>query len=35
MENEIESEGNHVIKRVFVKPGDTVAADAVLVEFED
>lgn len=35
MENEIEAEGNHVVKRVLVKPGDVVAADAPIVEYEN
>ncbi len=35
MENEIEAEGTHIVKRVLVQPGDVVAADAPLVEYEN
>lgn len=34
MENEIEAEGNHVVKRVLVKPGDVVASDQAIIEYE-
>ena len=34
MENEVEAEKDGVVKRIFVTPGQPVAADAVVVEFE-
>jgi biotin carboxyl carrier protein len=34
MENTVNSERDGVIKRVFVQPGQVVATNAVLVEFE-
>ncbi|MDE6043868.1 MAG: acetyl-CoA carboxylase biotin carboxyl carrier protein subunit, partial [Muribaculaceae bacterium] len=35
MENDVEAEHDAVVKRIFVKPGDVVGTDALLVEFED
>ncbi len=34
MENDVSSERDAVVKRIFVKPNDVVGTDAVLVEFE-
>lgn len=34
MENEVEADRDGKVKRIFVKPGQPVAADAVVVEFE-
>ncbi|MDE6160710.1 MAG: hypothetical protein K2F77_03530, partial [Muribaculaceae bacterium] len=35
MENDVTAEREATVKRIFVKPGDVVGTDAVLVEFED
>ena len=35
MENDVDSEIEGTVKRVFVKPGDTFGNDAVFIEFED
>lgn len=34
MENEVEADRDGKVKRIFVKPGQPVAADAVVIEFE-
>ena len=34
MENDVTAEKDSVVKRVFVKPDEVIAGDAVLVEFE-
>ena len=34
MENDVTAERDAVVKRIFVKPGDVVGTDALLVEFE-
>ena len=34
MENEIEADRDGVIKRIFAAPGEPVAADAVVLEYE-
>ncbi len=34
MENDVMSEMDGVVKRVFIEPGDVVSTDQVLIEFE-
>lgn len=35
MENDVEADKDRTVKRVFVKPGDVIGTEALLIEFED